>query len=29
MTVDHDGNPIMGNSLVNMVGQVEIRSTTN
>jgi virginiamycin B lyase len=29
MTVDHDGNPIMTNSLVNMVGRVEIKSATN
>ena len=25
MAVDHDGNPVMANSLVNMVGRVEIR----
>jgi|HubBroStandDraft_1064217.scaffolds.fasta_scaffold09571_4 virginiamycin B lyase len=29
MTVDHDGNPIMANSLVNMVGRVEIKSASN
>ena len=29
MTVDHDGNPVMANSLVNMVGRVEIKSPNN
>lgn len=29
MTVDHDGNPVMANSLVNMVGRVEIKNPTN
>jgi virginiamycin B lyase len=28
MTVDHDGNPVMANSLVNMVGRVEIKSAS-
>lgn len=29
MTVDHDGSPIMANSLANLVGRIEIKSTTN
>ena len=29
MTVDHDGNPVMANSLVNMVGRVELKPTNN
>jgi virginiamycin B lyase len=29
MTVDHDGNPVMANSLVNMVGRVEIKGAAN
>jgi virginiamycin B lyase len=29
MTVDHDGNPVMANSLVNMVGRVEIKDAAN
>jgi virginiamycin B lyase len=29
MTVDRDGNPIMAESLVNMIGRVEIKNTTN
>jgi hypothetical protein len=24
MAVDHDGNPVMADSLVNMVGRIEI-----
>lgn len=29
MTVDHNGNPIMAHSLVNMVGRVEIKDATH
>jgi virginiamycin B lyase len=29
MSVDHDGNPVMANSLVNMVGRVEIGSASH
>ena len=29
MAIDHDGNPVMAHSLVNMVGRVEIKSAAN
>jgi len=29
MAVDQDGNPVMAHSLVNMVGRVEIKPSTN